>query len=74
MTHPDDIGYARAEARQQAAEDGVMLMDEDDWDDAAFADALMDAALDERFGLPAREDAREREREAMPPVMDGLAW
>ena len=36
--------------------------------------ADMDAALDERFGLPAREDAREREREAMPPVMRGLPY
>ena len=38
------------------------------------ADAIMDAALDERFALPAWEDARDREREAMPPVLDGVAF
>ena len=84
MTHPDDIGHARAEARQQAAEDGVMWLGDDDWYDAMDDlagmdledqfDALMDAAIDERFGLPAREEAREREREAMPPVIDGLPY
>lgn len=61
MTHPDDIGYDRAEARQQAAEEGIWYVDEDD-----FADALLDAALDERIALPAREDARDRERAALP--------
>lgn len=41
MMHPDDIGHARAEARQQAAEDGVMLVDEeDDWYDLAEQDAI----------------------------------
>ena len=83
MTHPDDIGYDRAEARQQAAEDGVQWHDDED---SAYADIcyevlseyhalyerLMDAALDERFGLPAWEDARERAREAMP-VPGGLS-
>lgn len=79
MTY-DDIGYERAEQRQQAAEDGVQFFDEDDWDDLAGMDledqlnALLDAAIDERFGLPAREEAREREREAMPPVMDGYPF
>ena len=78
---PDDLGYARAEQRQQAAEDGVHFFDEDDWADWAGMDledqlaaALLDEAIDERFGLPAWEEQREREREAMPPVLDGLAW
>ena len=74
----DDIGYARAEARQQAAEDGVQWLDEDDWDDWASMDQLaallMDAALDERVGLPAWEEARERAREALPPLMDGVPF
>lgn len=50
MMHPDDIGHARAEARQQAAEDGVMLVDEeDDWYDPDEQDAIraeIDAELD----------------------------
>lgn len=77
MTY-DDIGHDRAEQRQQAAEDGVQFFDEDDWyDELAGMDledqfnALLDEALDERFGIPAWEEAREREREAMPSVMDG---
>ena len=85
MTHPDDIGYDRAEARQQAADDGIQYHD-DDWYDAMDDlagmdledqfDALMDAAIDERFALPAWEEARERAREAMPvPAgLGGMPW